>query len=124
VDVQVNLDPDPRAPTLARAAVDRLEGRVDLTVLHDLRLVVSELVTNAIVHGPRREPVRLRLRVLDGGCVAGEVADQGEDGAIEVAESAGDGGGWGLRLVDQLTDRWGVYEGSTHVWFELSARAR
>jgi hypothetical protein len=25
----------------------------------------------------------------------------------------------GLKLVDRLTSRWAVYEGSTHVWFEL-----
>ena len=28
-------------------------------------------------------------------------------------------GGWGLHLVQTLSDRWGVYEGSTHVWFEI-----
>jgi hypothetical protein len=28
-------------------------------------------------------------------------------------------GGWGLHLTEQLTSRWGTYEGSTHVWFEI-----
>jgi hypothetical protein len=28
-------------------------------------------------------------------------------------------GGWGLHLVQTLSDRWGVYQGSTHVWFEI-----
>ena len=31
-------------------------------------------------------------------------------------------GGWGLHLVDQVAQRWGVHEGSTHVWFELGPR--
>jgi hypothetical protein len=28
-------------------------------------------------------------------------------------------GGWGLHLVESLSERWGVHAGSTHVWFEL-----
>jgi hypothetical protein len=28
-------------------------------------------------------------------------------------------GGWGLHLVEELTDEWGTFEGSTHVWFEI-----
>jgi len=32
-----------------------------------------------------------------------------------------DVGGWGLHLVESLSDRWGVHDGSTHVWFELGA---
>jgi len=28
-------------------------------------------------------------------------------------------GGWGLRLLDLLSDRWGMAESSTRVWFEL-----
>jgi anti-sigma regulatory factor (Ser/Thr protein kinase) len=124
MDVELHLAPDRRAPALARGAVDRLVGQVSAPVLDDLRLVVSELVTNAIVHGPRREPVTLRLSVTGPDRVAGEVADQGDGGAVEVRESAGDGGGWGLRLLDRVSDRWGVHEGSTHVWFELSGRDR
>ena len=41
---------------------------------------------------------------------------------IEIRESADEGGGWGLRLLDKVSERWGVHEGSTHVWFELRAR--
>ena len=32
---------------------------------------------------------------------------------------ATDVGGWGLHLVQTLSKRWGVHEGSTHVWFEI-----
>ena len=28
-------------------------------------------------------------------------------------------GGRGLMIVESLSSRWGVYEGTTHVWFEL-----
>ena len=29
--------------------------------------------------------------------------------------------GRGLFLVEALTNRWGIHEGTTHVWFELAA---
>jgi len=28
-------------------------------------------------------------------------------------------GGWGLEIVEDVASRWGVHEGTTHVWFEL-----
>jgi hypothetical protein len=48
------------------------------------------------------------------------VIDQGV-GFVPVARDrpATDVGGWGLHLVQTLSNRWGVYEGSTHVWFEI-----
>jgi hypothetical protein len=49
-----------------------------------------------------------------------EVVDQGA-GFIPVARDrpVTEVGGWGLHLVETLADRWGVHEGSTHVWFEI-----
>ena len=46
--------------------------------------------------------------------------DQGV-GFVPVARDrpATDVGGWGLHLVQTLSNRWGVHEGSTHVWFEI-----
>jgi anti-sigma regulatory factor (Ser/Thr protein kinase) len=121
VVIQLQLDPTDAAPTLAREAVDRLEGELPGDMLDDLRLVVSELVTNAVTHGPRSQPVDVRLRVTGPGTLEGEVADQGDHGVIEIRESAGEGGGWGLKLVDRIAVRWGVRHGSTHVWFEMRA---
>jgi anti-sigma regulatory factor (Ser/Thr protein kinase) len=121
VEIQLQLEPTDAAPTLAREAVDRLEGELPGRLLDDLRLVVSELVTNAVTHGPRREPVELKLKVTGPGRLVGEVIDQGDDGVVEIREAGGEDGGWGLKLVDRVTHRWGVYEGSTHVWFEMRA---
>jgi anti-sigma regulatory factor (Ser/Thr protein kinase) len=121
VNLSFRLDPTRHAPTDARLALDRLEGELQPALLDDLRLVVSELVTNAVVHGPRREPIELKLVVEGPDRIFGEVTDQGE-GVIEIRESADEGGGWGLRLLDSVSERWGVHEGSTHVWFELRAR--
>ena len=72
---------------------------------------------NSARHGPSA-PIELRLTLTDEGRIRGEVKDHGT-GEIAIREIATDGGGFGLRLVDSLADRWGVYEGSTHLWFEM-----
>jgi signal transduction histidine kinase len=84
-----------------------------------VELVVTELVTNAVRHGPGG-PITLRLAVDGSGGVVGEVKDQGE-GMIAIRErDVGVGGsGLGLRVVNELTSAWGVNPGSTHVWFRV-----
>lgn len=97
---------------------DALADRAHPRVLAEVELVVSELVTNAVLHGPGGA-VYLRLAEEDG-VVTGEVEDQG-DAAIEIREQSLNSvdGGLGLPIVDQLTSDWGVYPGSTHVWFRF-----
>lgn len=77
-------------------------------MLGDALLVVSELVTNAVVHGGGM--VTVRLRPTASG-VRIEVADSGA-GEPEVREAPPEGelraGGYGLLIVDALSDRWGV----------------
>jgi hypothetical protein len=52
--------------------------------------------------------------------IRGEIADQGSPtAALPRRRAATRPGALGLHVVDQLTSRWGVSEGSTHVWFEL-----
>jgi anti-sigma regulatory factor (Ser/Thr protein kinase) len=112
------LLPSPQAPAIARRALaDAID---ELGLPRDLRgdaaLVLSELVSNAVVHGRGRVTVRawrlgrhLRIEVIDEGT--------GEAPAIR---GQGDGfGGHGLRLVDELSTRWGAHEGTTHVWADL-----
>jgi anti-sigma regulatory factor (Ser/Thr protein kinase) len=120
VRLELTFRPDPSAPATARDAVTRRLGdRVSADLLDDLRLVVTELVTNAVKYGPGR-PVRLRLTVESATAVRGEVADDGDPTPeLRMAAAPGEAGGFGLLLVDRLASRWGVYEGSTHVWFEL-----
>ena len=54
--------------------------------------------------------------------VNGEVIDQGdgERNKVEMVPEPSLEGGWGLYLLDRVARRWGVHEGSTHVWFELA----
>jgi anti-sigma regulatory factor (Ser/Thr protein kinase) len=120
--------PDPLALTLprtlaagsvARAAVqDRFGADLTSAQLEALELVVSELVTNAVLHGEGE--VELRLAV-DGQRIRGEVIDQGGGFEREVRDRGPDElGGRGLQIVEALSARWGIHEGTTHVWFELA----
>jgi anti-sigma regulatory factor (Ser/Thr protein kinase) len=121
VELRYELQPSTDAPGAARRAIEReLGGQVDPDALDSLMLVVSELVTNSVVHGPGR-PILLELEVDRDGAIRGEVEDRG-DGVVAIGREANaDGpGGRGLRIVEALTDSWGVYEGSTNVWFELA----
>ena len=88
-------------------------------VLDDLQLVVTELVTNAVIHG--QGTIRLRLR-LDAGDVRGDVIDEGGGFEHELREASPYAeSGRGLLIVDRLSTRWGVHECSSHVWFEMPA---
>ncbi|MFF1490499.1 ATP-binding protein [Streptomyces sp. NPDC058304] len=91
----------------------------------DLLLCVSELATNALLHGvPPGRYYRLRL-VLFEGLVRVEVADSG-GGRPRVADrDVGAEGGRGLLLVAALAERWGVgpRRPGKVVWCELAVGA-
>ena len=112
---------DPRAPALARRMVDELEGTVDPHCAEHARLLISEVVSNAVRHG-EGESIRVLLDAVQGGELRCEVMDEGH-GFVPKARDKPSmvEGGWGLHLVETLSRRWGVREGSTHVWFELPA---
>jgi anti-sigma regulatory factor (Ser/Thr protein kinase) len=115
----LELARDAAAPKRARAALDGLDGGIPPEKLDAARLLVSELVTNAVKYGGDG-PVRVHAE-LDEGVLRSEVVDDGSGFAL-VARDTDDletPGGWGLHLVGELADRWGAYEGSTHVWFEI-----
>jgi anti-sigma regulatory factor (Ser/Thr protein kinase) len=108
----------PRSPDSVGAARRLVNGHT--TALgpqgrEDAALMVSELVTNAVVHGVGA--IWLRIDV-EADAVRIEVADEGNV-ALAPSPEAGAHGGWGLRIVERLADDWGVLEGSTKVWFRL-----
>jgi anti-sigma regulatory factor (Ser/Thr protein kinase) len=113
------------APAQARAALEVFDQILSPEVLEDLQLVVSELVTNSVKFGPKRA-ITLALTVGGDGIVKGEVIDQGdgERAKVEMTTEPTLDGGWGLHLVDQVAQSWGVHEGSTHVWFEIGPMRR
>ena len=115
----VDIPRDHHAPAAARRAVERLEGNVDDDLIPEVRLLVSELITNSVKYGGEGA-ITLKVDSDRPGKVRAEVIDQGA-GFIPVARDrpATEVGGWGLHLVQTLSNRWGVHEGSTHVWFEI-----
>ena len=127
VYVQQTFSPGADAPGAAREALDAaLRDRVAPDALAELRLLVSELMTNAVRHGPS-----------DGGSVELAVALRGDVARIEVVDGGGgfdppggtptasEPGGWGLVVVDRLASRWGVEGGPrTLVWAEVPLCAR
>jgi anti-sigma regulatory factor (Ser/Thr protein kinase) len=69
-------------------------------------LVVSELVTNAVVHA--REPIELRIEIDDRRRVRLSVADGASEAPDVAAPRTATVGGWGIPLVRQLATRCGV----------------
>jgi len=115
---------DARAPGATRAfVVECLEGRVVASVLDSAQLVVSELVTNSLRHGgvPMGEAV-VSVELMSELVRVG-VHDSGSDGVIAAQPPDLDtGGGFGLNLVQMLSERWGVEwlaAGGTQVWAQL-----
>lgn len=122
--IRCTFPAEPEAVPAARDALAPLEDELgDLTRM-DLRLLVSELVTNAVRHGGRtagasvelvaeRRPGEIRVEVYDDGPgilpedVTGPAADRAS--------------GWGLQLVEKVARTWGTAtDPRAHVWFELA----
>jgi anti-sigma regulatory factor (Ser/Thr protein kinase) len=102
----------------ARRAVQwRFADLLGTEALEDVVLVVSELVTNAVVHG--HGEIRLRL-AFDGQRVSGTVSDDGRGFARHVgARDRAQDGGYGLDIVEDLSAGWGVRPKTSDVWFEV-----
>jgi anti-sigma regulatory factor (Ser/Thr protein kinase) len=87
---------------------------------------MTELIANSVLHaGPRAGGLlTLDVRISDTSARV-TVTDGGPGFAPQVrtGEEATDGH-WGLLLVEELSDRWGVETGKgTAVWFELDRPA-
>jgi anti-sigma regulatory factor (Ser/Thr protein kinase)/PAS domain-containing protein len=126
----VTLDGTPASVAEARAVIDRtLTGLLPETVIADVRLLVSELASNAVRHAGGDayrleldlDPHRLRVELADSG--PGPVA-----GASARTRDALPEGGYGLGIVDRLSDRWGIERTAgprpTRIWFELPREER
>ena len=122
--LEIRLPASAEAPREARHALDRLAGDLSVNLLENVRLLVSELVTNCIRHAGLDPQGSIELRVTASESVIRvEVSDPG--GGFEpapVSLSLYSTSGWGLYLVERIADRWGVsVENGTKVWFEITA---
>jgi anti-sigma regulatory factor (Ser/Thr protein kinase) len=110
---------DRQAPGQARNALRALNGSLDRELAEDVRLLVSELVTNSLRHTGSAE-IDLEVWSSDD-VVRVAVSDRGTGFEVDGAPTPGDASGWGLFMVDRLANRWGVEtNGQTRVWFELT----
>jgi anti-sigma regulatory factor (Ser/Thr protein kinase) len=113
------IDAQPKGPAQARRIIaEKLSTLLSPTELDDLKLMVSELVTNGIVHSGQVNDVPVILDLRVNGDIRCAVLDQGPGFASRVREDARRR--CGLQLVEQLSDRWGMEcsPQRTEVWFE------
>jgi anti-sigma regulatory factor (Ser/Thr protein kinase) len=97
----------------------RLTGAAEVTLL-----LVSELVTNALLHG--RPPLELRVAAIEGK-VRVEVHDAADDRPPARAFPPPDAPhGRGIEIVAALANRWGSAPSPLGkvVWFEVDITAR
>jgi anti-sigma regulatory factor (Ser/Thr protein kinase) len=85
------------------------------------QLIVSELVSNAVLHGSGG-PVELALQ-CGGEGMRGQVADPGPGIDRSRRRFPEREGGRGLDLVERLSDGWGHARDTSRVWFEVASRA-
>lgn len=110
---------DQSAPRLSRSRLDGIGQDLGDRLL-DVKLIVSELVTNSVRHSNNSQKVRVKVRV-DGERIRLEVIDEGPGFPPDPAKSDG----LGLAIVERLADDWGVHvDESCTVWVEMSRSAR
>jgi two-component sensor histidine kinase len=109
------LPPDAGSIVLARRAVEALPltpGRTG-----EVKLIVSELVTNSIEHADlgASDRIEISARVDPRGALHVEVRDPGPGPPPDARR------GMGWRILERVADRWGVEhrDGQARVWFEL-----
>ncbi|GGY28979.1 ATP-binding protein [Streptomyces xanthochromogenes] len=129
LQVQLEVGPDPAEVGRARKwARSRLVGcgiGLDEPLAETLILLISELVTNAVVHTGCPAVLRMLLGPAEGGTVRVEVADRSCCPPKPRHALGDDTNGRGLELVDGLADRWGWRaEGAgKSIWCEVDRDA-
>jgi two-component sensor histidine kinase len=109
------LAPEASSIVLARRAVDALPLTPART--GDVKLIVSELVTNSVEHADLGESDHIEVwaTVDPRGALHVEVRDPGPGPPADARS------GMGWRILERVADRWGVEhrDGQARVWFEL-----
>src|SRR3954447_12967410 len=117
----MSLAPDPGAPQQARRFIAATLEDPGLDETREVaELLVSELVTNAVVHAA--SPVEVEIEIDDAGVLV-RVRDA-DTGPLVMRAGGGselDEGGRGFLLVDRLAEAWGTEHrgGRKTVWFRL-----
>ena len=120
--VCLHLAPDEGAPRAARTGV--VDGlQLEDGLAENTALLVSEAVTNSVLHAGLAPDDRIRVEAWwTGEHVRVEVCDEGGGMGSASRADPGRDGGRGLNIISSLAARWGVRcDGSTQIWFELAA---
>lgn len=111
------------APREARRVLSCVEGWIERKAYGDVTLLVSEIVTNSVLHAGLPPAARLELTVrASPGVVRVMVCDRGQGflDALRGERRSAPGTGWGLRMLDTIASRWGIERSDTTcVWFEV-----
>lgn len=113
------------APAVARTAIMAFCETRDIpeSVLPSVKLLVSELVTNAVTHPDAEASANVRLFArVEPGVLRVEVTDDGSGfERTSPPDPSLSGSGYGLFLLDKEAARWGVdnFDGN-RVWFEVT----
>jgi anti-sigma regulatory factor (Ser/Thr protein kinase) len=120
-EVNLTLQPGPRAARAARTAVEDTLASARPEVREDVQLLVSELVTNSVRHANLGPGDAVNVHVsASRRAVRVEVEDAGRGFDPDAVAGPRGTGGYGLFLVDRLANRWGVdTRDGASVWFEL-----
>jgi two-component sensor histidine kinase len=114
---QVDLAAEPTSAGLARDFVSlHLISHNLLDLVQDIRLVVSELATNALLHAQTPFAVTLSMT---GGMVLLTLQDGSQLLPVHSAPATTDPNGRGLMIVELLSHEWGTSAdegGSKSVW--------
>lgn len=125
MELDVKLPCSDKSAYSARRCMDALAPFLEAARAEELRLLVSELVTNAILHagGDSRSWIHLIVKIIPDLRIRAEVHDYGPGFEADVPEQVDDEDrihGRGLFLVEHLADSWAVERDKpTKVWFEL-----
>jgi anti-sigma regulatory factor (Ser/Thr protein kinase) len=118
---EIHLPTTTHAPASARAFLRAAAcSEHNARVLDEAELLVSELATNAVLHGAPPVTVRVECDGSVGLCVS--VTDHDPHPPRELAAGPDDESGRGITLVDLISDRWGVHQhlgDGKEVWFRL-----
>lgn len=119
---ELRLPPGVSAPAIARRTVQDVLASAPNSLRAQVSLVASELVTNVLRHSTAAEPAATLTLACDHDRVTLAVADAGLGfDPIVTRATESSVGGWGLRVLDAVADRWWVErDGGTRVVCEIN----
>jgi hypothetical protein len=122
--VAIDLPLEPASARRAREQLEPFREALDEITFSDLRLLVSELIVEALNAESETHNARVGLRAeFHDGRVRVEVMEG--DGAFRLPSRRPEPGepGWGLYLVGRLSSRWGLRRGPerSSVWLEVES---